>query len=157
VSLEGKPAMRFLLFFLVLTVIVSPVLGADGDRVLGLWKTPDDDCKIEIFQCGDKYCGRIAELQEPNYPADDKEGMAGRPKVDRENPDPTLRSRPLIGLVLMEGFTYVGKDVWEKGTIYNPDDGRSYKCKLTLSTPDRLQVRGYIGIPLLGGTSTWKR
>jgi len=59
--------------------------------------------------------------------------MAGRPVVDRENPNPNLRSRMLIGLQLLEGFTYIGKNVWEKGTIYNPDNGKTYKCKMTLS------------------------
>jgi len=148
---------RLLLPFLFLMVIACPVFGAGGDGILGLWITPDGDCKIEIFCCGDKYCGRIAELKDPNYPADDEGGMAGKPKIDRENRNPALRSRPLVGLQLMEGLTYVGKNVWEKGTIYNPDDGRNYKCKLTLSAPDRLEVRGYIGIPLLGGTSIWTR
>jgi uncharacterized protein (DUF2147 family) len=148
---------RFLLSVWVLMVIACPVLGADGDRILGLWTTPDDDCKIEIFPCGEKYCGRIAELKERDYPAGDEGGMAGKPKVDRENPNPALRNRPLLGLQLMEGFTYAGKSVWEKGTIYNPDNGKSYKSKVSLSAPGRLEVRGYIGIPLFGGTSIWTR
>jgi uncharacterized protein (DUF2147 family) len=83
--------------------------------------------------------------------------MAGRPIVDRENLNPDLRTRPLIGLQMMEGFIYIVKNVCEKGTLYNPANGRTYQCKMTLSTPTRLEVRGYIGIPLLGGTSIWTR
>jgi uncharacterized protein (DUF2147 family) len=83
--------------------------------------------------------------------------MAGKPVVDRENSNPDLRSQPLMGLQLMEGFTYNGKDVWEKGTIYNPENGKTYKCKMTLVAPNRLEVRGYVGIPLLGATSIWTR
>ena len=138
-------------------LLVSFAIAADEDRILGLWNTAEKDCKIEIFKCGDKYCGRIAWLKEPLYPADDEMGMAGRPVVDRQNPNPDLRSRPLVGLQLMEGFIYVGNNVWEKGTIYNPENGETYKCKMTLVTPDHLEVRGFIGIPLLGGTSIWTR
>ena len=138
-------------------LLVSFAVAADGDIILGLWNTAEEDCKIEIFKCGDTYCGRIAWLKEPLYPADDEMGMAGRPIVDRKNPNPDLRSRPLVGLQLMEGFTYTGKNVWEKGTIYSPQSGKTYKCKMTLVTPNQLEVRGFIGIPLLGGTSIWTR
>ncbi len=149
-----KRAVFLLLSFLWLA---SFALAADEDKILGLWSTPENDCKIEIFKNGSKYYGRIAWLKEPLYPVDDGGGMAGRPVVDRENPNPSLRSRPLIGLRLMEGFIYVGKNVWGKGTIYNPDNGKTYRCKMTLSAPNRLEVRGFIGVPLLGATSVWTR
>jgi uncharacterized protein (DUF2147 family) len=150
-----KRAVSVLLSTILL--LVSFAFAADEDKILGLWNTPENDCKIEIYKCGNKYCGRIAWLKEPLYPADDDGGMADKPIVDRENPSPDLRARPLIGLQLMEGFTYIGKNVWEKGTIYNPDNGKTYKCKMTLSAPDRLEVRGFIGISLFGGTSIWTR
>jgi uncharacterized protein (DUF2147 family) len=135
----------------------SSVFGADADRILGLWNTAENKSKIEIFKCGDKYCGRIAELKEPNYTADDKDGPVGQPKVDRKNPDPSLRTHPLLGMELMHGFTYSGKNVWEEGKIYDPEDGKYYKCKMTLSAPNRLDVRGFIGFSLLGRTTTWTR
>jgi len=138
-------------------LLVSFAIAAEEDRILGLWNTADRDCKIEIFKCGDKYCGRIAWLKEPLYSADDKEGMVGKPIVDRKNPNPDLRSRPMMELQLMEGFIYTGKNVWEKGTIYNPDNGKTYKCRMSLAASNRLEVRGYIGIPLLGATSIWTR
>jgi uncharacterized protein (DUF2147 family) len=150
-----KRAVSVLLSTILL--LVSFAFAADEDKILGLWNTPENDCKIEIYKCGNKYCGRIAWLKEPLYPADDDGGMADKPIVDRENPSPDLWARPLIGLQLMEGFTYIGKNVWEKGTIYNPDNGKTYKCKMTLSAPDRLEVRGFIGISLFGGTSIWTR
>ncbi len=138
-------------------LLISSAMAADGDRILGLWNTAEKDCKIEILKYGDKYFGKIAWLKEPLYPADDEMGMAGRPIVDRQNPNRDLRSRPLVGLQLMEGFVYVGNNVWEKGTIYSPKTGKTYKCKMTLVAPDHLEVRGFIGIPLLGGTSIWTR
>ncbi len=149
-----KVVSVLLLTFLLL---VSLAFAADEDKIVGLWNTSKNECKIEIFKNGTKYYGRIVWLKEPLYPADDGGGMAGKAVVDRENPNPNLRSRTLIGLQLIEGFTYIGKNVWEKGTIYNPDNGKVYKCKMTLSAPNRLDVRGFIGIPLLGATSIWTR
>jgi len=151
--------MKRVVSVLLLTVLflASFAVAAEEDRILGLWNTAENDCKIEIFKSNGKYFGRIAWLKDPLYPADDEGGLAGRPVVDRENPNQNLRSRPLIGLQLMKGFAYVGKNVWEKGTIYNPDNGKTYRCKMTLSVSDRLEVRGFIGIPLLGATSVWTR
>ena len=149
-----RAILGLLLTFLLLVSFAS---AADEDKIVGLWNTPKNDCKIEIFKNGIKYCGRIAWLKEPLYPADDGGGMAGKPVVDRENPNPNLRFRTLIGLQLIESFTYTGKNVWEKGTIYNPDNGKTYKCKMTLSAPNRLEVKGFIGIPLFGAISVWAR
>ena len=156
---KEDPQMKKSLLGILLTFLLlgSFAVAADGDRILGLWNTAEEDCKIEIFKCGNIYCGRIAWLKEPLYPAGDGMGMAGRPIVDRQNPSPDLRSRPLVGLQLMEGFIYTGKNVWERGTIYNPETGKTYKCKMTLTAPDHLEVRGFIGISLLGGTSIWTR
>ena len=140
-----------------LLLISLSAFGADADGILGLWSTPGEKSRIEIFKCGNKYCGRIAELKEPNYTADDKEGIPGQPILDRENPNPNLRSHPLLGLQLMEGFSYSGGNVWEEGRIYNPNTGKTYKCKITLSAPNRLEVKGFIGFSLLGRTSVWSR
>jgi uncharacterized protein (DUF2147 family) len=153
----GKVKRAALVLLLSLLLLVPFAFAADEDKILGLWNTQKNDCKIEIFKSGSKYCGRIAWLKEPLYPADDDGGMAGRPIVDRENPNPNLRSRTLIGLQLIEGFTYIGNNGWEKGTIYNPDNGKTYKCKMILSALNRLKVRGFIAIPLLGATSIWTR
>jgi uncharacterized protein (DUF2147 family) len=135
----------------------SSVFGAEADDILGLWNTDKNESKIEIYKCGDKYCGRITELQEPNYPTGDKEGMAGKPKIDRKNPDPALRNHTLLGLELMHDFIYSGENVWKNGLIYNPEDGKTYQCKMTLSAPNRLNVRGFIGFSLIGKTTVWTR
>jgi uncharacterized protein (DUF2147 family) len=67
----NKAVLVLLSTFLLL---ISFAFAADEERVLGLWITPEKGCKIEIFKCGSKYCGRIAWLKEPLYPADDGGG-----------------------------------------------------------------------------------
>ncbi|MGV8073240.1 MAG: DUF2147 domain-containing protein [Syntrophobacteraceae bacterium] len=133
------------------------VYGSDADAILGLWNTMDREAQFEIYKCGEEYCGKISYLNEPNYPATAKDGVAGLPKTDCENPDPQLRNRPLLGLPLLKGFRYTDSNRWEDGRIYNPEDGRQYRCKLRLDGENRLKVRGYLGFSLLGRTETWVR
>lgn len=104
---------------------------------------------MEFYQCEEKICGKIIWLNELNY-VHDSDGPVGTTKVDRKNPDPALRSRPILGLQVMEGVTATGKDSWGGGTCYDPQTGKSYKCKMTLVSPERLEMRGFIGISLFG-------
>ncbi len=145
-----------LAMFTSLVLMASSALGADEYQILGIWNIPGNT-KVEIFMCDKSYCGKIVELKNPNYPADDKRGMAGQTKVDRNNPDPDLRTRPLLRLQMLEGFTYSGGNVWKGGKIYDPNNGKLYKCKITLTDPNRLEVRGFIGISWFGRTMVWTR
>jgi uncharacterized protein (DUF2147 family) len=145
---------------LVVLALASPAVSADGDAVLGVWVTaPEKDgyAKIELTKEDDRYHGEIVWLSEPRYPADDRRGMGGQVKVDRENPDPALHDRPILGLRILKNFEYVGQAQWKRGTIYDPSNGKTYKCQLKLLDEGTLKVRGYIGVSLLGRTTTWTR
>jgi len=139
-------------------VVLSGWLAApQHDAILGRWHTENDDAIVEIYKCGQFFCGKILDIEEKVYPADDEMGMAGQPKVDRLNPDPELREQPIVGLVIMEGFSPDGA-MWRGGTIYDPDRGKTYRCKMKLvDGGKRLYVRGYIGVSLLGRTTHWRR
>jgi uncharacterized protein (DUF2147 family) len=63
----------------------------------------------------------------------------------------------LIGLVILKDFAFNGKDKWEDGTIYDPNNGKTYSCVIRLKNESALEVRGYIGISLLGRTEVWTR
>jgi uncharacterized protein (DUF2147 family) len=145
--------------FVLSTVLFFPtlVLSQNPDAIGGKWWNQERDAQIEIYACNGKYCGKVVWLKEPNFPANDPKGMAGQPKVDRANPDPAKRGQPILGLNLVGGFTYAGEDLWEGGFIYDPRDGKTYKCKMTLEKPDHLKVRGFIGIALIGKTNHWTR
>ncbi len=130
----------------------------NADALLGTWLNGDKTAHIEIYKQADgKYFGKIIWLKEPTYPADDAKGMAGKEKVDRENPDPARRNMPVLGLVILRGFTYSGGKLWENGRIYDPKNGKDYKCKLTLKSPDALDVRGFVGFSFIGRTDNWTR
>lgn len=151
--------VRLLLLYVLAMLSSHAVLAADrnGDVILGTWVTEGGKSHVEITLQSGHYDGRITWLKEPAYPADDKQGMAGKRKVDRENPDPALRSQPIIGLPLLSGFNYAGDDVWTDGNIYDPESGKTYRCKMILMPDGSLKVRGYVGISLFGRTTIWTR
>jgi len=161
ISREGSMRRVLLLIAVIGLVSSASVLAADGDAIVGLWATDPEgeggQAHIEIFADGDRYSGNIVWLDEPIYPSDDEQGMAGQEKVDRENPDAALRTRKIIGLVIMEDFIFDGKGTWQKGTIYDPDNGKTYKSKVKLTDDGVLKVRGFIGVSLIGRTSQWTR
>lgn len=145
----------FLVGFFLL--IAASLFAAGPDDVLGVWLNQEKDAKIEIVKCGEKYCGKVVWLKEPNYPPDSKEGIPGTPKLDHNNPHPVLRKAPVIGLQIMRDFTFAGDDLWKSGKVYDPKNGKTYSGKMTLVSPTELHLRGFIGISLLGRTATWTR
>jgi uncharacterized protein (DUF2147 family) len=132
-------------------------IAANADDILGVWFNGEKDAQIELFTCGEKYCGRIVWLKEPNYPEGSKDGTPGTPKLDHNNPDPARKKAPIIGLPIVYGFTFAGDDLWKDGKVYDPKNGKTYKGKMTLVSPRQLNLRGYIGISLIGRTTTWTR
>jgi len=151
----------FRLFATILIILYSPLavpaFAESADAITGLWEVDGGDAHIAIYRCGEHYCGSIVWLKEPVYPPDDNGGMAGKPLVDRENSDPAFQGRPLIGLQIMSGYTFRGNNRWDDGRIYNTENGRTYSSRLAVKSPDLLELRGYIGVPLLGGSTVWKR
>lgn len=147
--------------FLVLAALclTLPVRAADkvNQQVIGMWNTDSNRAKVEIYERDGKINAKLVTLKEPNFPANDKRGMGGKPKVDRDNPDPKLRSRPLAGMEFMSGLKPAGPGKWEGGLVYDPETGSTYKCKFTLVGTNKIEMRGFLGISLIGRTTTWTR
>jgi uncharacterized protein (DUF2147 family) len=76
---------------------------------------------------------------------------------DEHNPDAARRNLVLRGQVILRNMKYDGDGHWSGGTIYKPDNGKTYKCKVTLAGNGELEVRGYIGFSLFGITQEWTR
>jgi uncharacterized protein (DUF2147 family) len=148
---------RLSLLAILISTIVSfrpalrPVAADNPDAVVGTWLNGTKRGHVQIYKQGDKYFGKLIWLKEPNDPATNK------PKIDNKNPDAKMQSRPLMGLNIMTNFEFDGGNVWDEGKIYNPEDGKTYSCKMTLKDPNTLDVRGYVGISLIGKSQTWTR
>ncbi|MES1190936.1 MAG: DUF2147 domain-containing protein [Steroidobacter sp.] len=120
---------------------------ADDPRmaIQGNWLTEPQDGIIQITaNAQGVYEGRIVGGNSPG-------------KLDSNNPDPAKRTLVLRGQVIMHDMKYDGDGQWSGGTIYDPDSGSTYKCKLQLRDDGALKVRGYIGFSLLGRTQIWTR
>lgn len=137
------------LFGVALLGLVAPVFAATP---VGLWYAEGGAAQVEVGACGDALCGRIVWLRSPF----DETGCDLR---DRNNGDASLRDRPLLGLEILQGLKPSDAEgrVWIDGTIYDPTSGKTYACSLRVEGDDQLHLRGYVGIPLLGRTTTWIR
>ena len=123
------------------------VLAQNGDAIVGKWLNASGEDQIWIYKKGDKYFGKLGWIKVPD--------RNGKPKVDEKNPDPALKTRPVLNLELLKDFTFNGEN-WENGTIYDPKSGKTYSCKMTLKD-NSLKIRGYIGISLFGRTEVLTR
>jgi uncharacterized protein (DUF2147 family) len=124
---------------------------ADADRLLGVWEPSNGKARVKIEKIGPKYYGKIVWLKEPVDP------KTQQPKTDKNNPDESLRSVPLKGYRLLKDFSYAGNNSWSEGTIYDPENGSTYSCTISMKDPNTLDIRGYIGISTFGRTDVWKR
>lgn len=141
--------MKYFSFLLLLTAFSFAGFAQNKDAILGKWVNSTGEAHVDITKKGDKYFGKIVWLKEPK---DEK----GNPKTDAKNPDDALKSRPILGLEILNNFIYEdGK--WTDGKIYDPKSGKNYSCNMTMKGNDILNMRGYVGISLLGRSETWKR
>lgn len=143
--------MRTLLLGVLVALLgVSIAAGAAGaDAAIdGTWLTADGASKVQISDANGVFAGRVVWLKDP-------QGANGQPKVDRLNPDASLRSRPVIGLAVLTGLHYAGNNAWDGGTIYSPETGKSYPCKLSLASDGTLHLS--VGGGVFGRTLAWTR
>lgn len=149
--------MKIKLCFLSLLVglfLVPSLYAQKADQVLGYWLTQDGDSQVKIFKAKNgKYYGNIKWLDQPNE--DD-----GTPKLDKNNENEKLQSRPIMDLQLLKAFKYDEDDKeWVDGTIYDPKNGKEYKCYMWFEDGDdkTLHVKGFIGFSLLGREVEWTK
>lgn len=141
--------MKKTIILIALFFATATVFAQSADAVVGKWLNSGGEAHIQIYKVGNKYNGKLAWIKNPN----DK---TGKLKTDGHNPDANLRGRALSGLELLKGLSF-DDGAWENGTIYDPKTGKTYSCKMTLTGNDQLNVRGYIGISLIGRTDVWTR
>ncbi|MCW6508082.1 DUF2147 domain-containing protein [Lichenifustis flavocetrariae] len=117
----------------------------------GTWLTEDGRAKVRIEKCGvdlKEICGNISWLRDP---LDDK----GRPKMDIKNPDPAKRTRPTLGMPLLQNLKPDDDDVYS-GEIYNAENGKMYDVTLKVEKPSDLHVKGCM-LSILCGSQHWAR
>ncbi len=115
------------------------------DDLCGEWWTPDNDGKILFFKEGTTYSGKVTFIRKNIDPE------TGKQKLDKHNPDPALRNRPVINLVLFYNFRYDNsKGKYADGKLYDSDTGNTYSCWIRLVNKSVLELHGFVGFSLIG-------
>ncbi len=133
-----------------ISIIINAKAQKNADDIVGVWETGSGKAHVKIDKVGNYYFGRIVWLKEPLNPE-------GKPKLDKNNEDASKRNKPIMGLQLVGGFEWKNNNLWDNGTIYDPENGKTYKCKIDLENSTTMNIRGYIGISLFGRTDIWKK
>lgn len=118
--------------------------------VIGKWKAIDDKTGeplsiVEIFEKQGKFYGRVLEIFNPT---DRHRKCVKCPGSDK--------NQPLIGLTVIKGLEKDGNE-YNGGEILDPKQGKLYDCYITLQGNNKLKVRGYIGLAIIGRTQYWHR
>ena len=157
--MRSSVSLASLLSLLVMSV--GAFAQSSGDELAGYWYSEGNESIIQIEKVGGKFNGKIAWIAEPVYEKGDPD--EGKPKYNREDRDKSRRHLPIVGLNMIEGFSFDSKGKkWKGGTIYDPESGKTYKCEMKFEDDEenpgsiKLYVRGYIGVPALGRTTYWR-
>ena len=131
-----------------LLALAMPPAVAAGDKlgedaIVGEWWTEDRDGRIRFFKAKTgTYTGRLV--------------WSKKPRKDTENDDPALRSRPIVGIVLIWKLRYEDGE-YVDGYVYNPEDGNTFRIEVKVLDRNSLKIHGYVGISLLGQSQIWTR
>lgn len=144
--------MRFFLKVLISLFLLSTLSYAATNSPVGLWQTIDDQSgKPRSLVRINEVNGEYSVVIEKGLLETDQSGAVCSKCTDER------KDQPLIGMTIASGLKKNGEQ-YDGGTILDPDNGKVYKCKMTLNkTGDVLEVRGYIGFSLFGRTQAWKR
>ena len=151
-----KNKSAFIMILVGLFTSLQVFSQSDADKLVGNYyivkQETKSESRIQIYKNSEgKFEGKIVWLKYPNHPD-------GTPKYDSKNPNPELRKVKSDRIILLRNFTYDDKNKeWTGGEIYDPEEGKTYKCKLKFESSNKLKVRGYIGVPALGKTMYWTK
>ncbi len=137
--------MKHILLLLITTLTIT----ANGQTIIGTWETFDDKTNekkaiTEIYNKNNIYFAKIVET------------FIGPKNATCQNCKGTKKDKPIIGLVIIENIRK-NEDEFDGGTILDPESGVIYKCYLKLIDNNKLKVRGFVGLSILGRTQYWRR
>ena len=112
-----------------------------ADAILGKYVTANNEGIVEVTKRNAKYYGKLIWIR-PNA------------SLDLNNPNELERKKSLRGKEILKDFIFEN-NTWHSGTIYDPNNGKTYSCKATMDEKGNLSLRGYIGFSLLGRTTYW--
>ncbi len=141
---KNQMLVKVLFFFILISSSFRGVSQMTAGDIVGKYVVPSKDGAIQIYENEGKYFGKIILNKDPE-------------KLDVNNPEKEKQKQKVLGLTILNGFKFDGDDTWESGTIYDPKNGKTYSCKITRLENGDLNIRGFIGVSLLGRTETFTK
>ena len=139
---------KTILFTVCLLFSVTSVF-CQADKIIGIWVPAKGSSQVRIFKATNgKYYGKVEWLEK------DKD------KLDASNPDPAQRSKKILGMTILKDFSYnTDKNRWEGGTVYDPDNGKTYDCFMWFNgNENTMTLKGYVlGMKFVGRAEDWTR
>jgi len=123
-------------------MLPATAVAQSAEDAFGVWRHPENGSHVEMYKCGPDLCAKIVKVVDAQ-------------KTDDKNPDAARRSRPIVGLVIMQGAKKTGTAAWA-GSLYNRADGGSYSGTITVKGKDALDLAGCTAV-ILCKTLTWTR
>jgi uncharacterized protein (DUF2147 family) len=120
----------------------TAALAQTADDAFGVWRHPENGSHVEMYRCGADLCAKIIKVIDAQ-------------KTDDKNPDAAKRSRPTVGLLIMENAKKTGTASWA-GNLYNRADGKAYSGTITVRSKDALDLAGCVAV-VICKTLTWTR
>lgn len=134
-------------------ILIFPliILSQNEDAICGIWLEEKKESHIEIYKNKQgKYEGKIIWLANP---LDEN----GEIKLDKENPNKKLRNKTIQNLVIINNLEFIKENNWSNGNIYDARSGKTYSLNAEMQNKNTLLLRGYLGISLIGRTTTWNK
>lgn len=113
-------------------VFATAAFAQTAEDAFGVWLNPENKSHTEFSKCGDGLCAKIVKVEDAQ-------------KTDDKNPDAAKRSRPVVGLMIMENAKKTGANTWA-GSLYNRADGKSYAGTLTVKSKDAVDLSGCVAV-----------
>lgn len=131
-----------------LLIVLTSIINAQS--IFGKWnsineETNEIDSVVEVYEESGKAYAKIVEIKDFNA----KDAICDLCEGDNKNV-------PILGLNILTGLEKNDEE-WSGGSILDPRNGKVYKCYIKLVNKDKLKIRGYIGISLIGKTAYWER
>jgi len=130
--------------FLIITTSIK------AQNIFGKWHSTNEntgevDSVIEVYKKDGKAFAKVVDIKD-----------AARKDAVCEKCEDENKNRPILGLNILTGLEKDGEE-WSGGNILDPRNGKIYKCYIKLIKPNKLKLRGYIGLALFGKTAYWER
>jgi len=141
--------MKKSILFTAMLFLFSSVF-CQADKIVGIWVPAKGTSQVRIFKATNgKYYGKVEWLE------------TEKDKLDVNNPDEAQKSKKILGSMILKDFSYnAEKKRWDGGTVYDPDNGKTYDCYMWFDTEDEnvMTLKGYVlGMKFVGRSENWNR